>query len=75
MLGQIRQISALLKSDHFGIEIGLSLQTFTVVYGLKSDHFGIEISMNYQLFVQEVELKSDHFGIEIYNHAPKHPGE
>ena len=43
MLGQIRQISALLKSDHFGIEIESVALSPRPVITLKSDHFGIEI--------------------------------
>ena len=44
MLGQIRQISALLKSDHFGIEMDMGVAESAYLIKLKSDHFGIEIA-------------------------------
>ena len=57
---------ALLKSDHFGIEIILLVQLTNVKQlKLKSDHFGIEIYKPlFNLFGMFL-LKSDHFGIEI----------
>ena len=66
MLGQIRQISALLKSDHFGIEIMMDLWGTDFLTILKSDHFGIEIESVALSPRPVITLKSDHFGIEIF---------
>ena len=56
---------ALLKSDHFGIEISpLTLHKKSITM-LKSDHFGIEMVMTIRPYPRNWRLKSDHFGIEI----------
>ena len=41
--GPLSENQALLKSDHFGIEINMSLEELLEEAELKSDHFGIEM--------------------------------
>ena len=60
-----RLTSSWLKSDHFGIEILLTLVYVPLPLALKSDHFGIEINVTGSCQTTITTLKSDHFGIEM----------